>query len=212
MYARRAAPKQEQDSADGAEELAWTRRSVSVPSLLPPLPLSVPAGGRVPGPPGCQPQQVEPAPVLDPVSVYLLARGQVCRCLQWTTCHHHPYLWLWPPFLPPASPLRLHHPIPAQHAGGLAAWRHDFAVDSPLAPRDVWPPHLPHLSRLAPDTLNTGDYSLSLLRVACVSNTTPQTCIALIGFLKLDGRCCDLINNNCPQMIKKKNVLASPPS
>lgn len=158
MHARRAAPKQEQDAANGVEERAWARRSAGVPSLLPPPPLSVSAGGGgVPRPPGCHPEQVDPASVFDPVSVYLLARGQVCRCLQWATCHHHPYLWLWPPLLPPAGPLRLHLPSPGQHAGGLAAWRHGLALDGALAPRDVWPPHLPHLPRLAPDALSTGD-------------------------------------------------------
>lgn len=167
MYTRREAPKQEQDAGDCAEERPWERLSADVPPFPPPILPSVHVGGGVPGPPTYRPQQVDPSIAMDPVCVYLLARGQVCRCLQWATCHnhpHHPYLWLWPPFMPPPNPFRLHLPNPRQHTGGMAAWRHGFAVDSHLSPRDVWPPHL---QRLAPGAPSTGDYWRSSPRVAC---------------------------------------------
>ncbi|MPC22736.1 Homeobox protein goosecoid [Portunus trituberculatus] len=155
MYARREALKQEQDISDGTTRREWERRSDGAPFHLP---LTAASGPRMPGPPRCQVSQVvEPLVVPDPINVYLLARGQVCRCLPWATCqHHHPYLWLWPHLLPPSSPFRLHLPSPAQHASGLASWRPGFAMDNLLVPRDGWPAHLPSLApHAAPPATDT---------------------------------------------------------
>ncbi|KAK8394160.1 hypothetical protein O3P69_006388 [Scylla paramamosain] len=156
MYARREELKQEQDPADGTSRREWERGSAGVPFHLLPVMPAAPAGLRMPGPPRWRgPQVVEPLVVPDPINVYLLARGQVCRCLPWATCqHHHPYLWLWPHLLPPSSPFRLHLPSPPQHSGSLAAWRPGFATDSLLGPRDAWPAHLPPL---APHAAPAGD-------------------------------------------------------
>ena len=159
MYVRWEALKQEQDPADTASRQEWQRRSVGVPSHLLSLVPAAPTRVRMPGSPMCRGAQVvDPFTVTDPVNIYLLARGQVCRCLPWATCHHHnhPYLWLWPPFLQLANPLRLFLPNPGQHACGLTSWRHGFAMDSLLASRNVWPTHLPHMTHLTPDTPTTG--------------------------------------------------------
>lgn len=135
------------------------------------LPVCGPATAPPSLPSGCSPVLVPAMPgyvgmpqevpqvgtsVNDSVDVYLLSREQLRRCLECTLCHHQ-YLWPWhplalhpaPPILTPAAAaaaathLRFQLLSPDDDRASLSTWRRGFSVDSLLAPRDIWPLHLP---------------------------------------------------------------------